>query len=116
MTNAQKQNHQFHHNWHANFHIWKLEWTPDHIITSIDGKQILNVNPGNSFGDFGGFGGNSIWKDGGKMAPFDQEFYVILNVAVGGTGGFFPDGQSYNGAQKPWSNRSPNAAEDFWDK
>lgn len=115
-TNAEKQNYQSHRNWHADFHTWKLEWTPDHIITSIDGQQILNVNPGRSFGDFGGFGGGSIWNRGGKMAPFDQEFFLIFNVAVGGTSGFFPDGVDYYGKQKPWWNGSPKAAEDFWNQ
>jgi hypothetical protein len=27
---------------------------------------------------------------GGFNAPFDQEFYLILNVAVGSTNGYFP--------------------------
>jgi hypothetical protein len=24
------------------------------------------------------------------IAPFDEQFFLILNVAVGGTGGYFP--------------------------
>ncbi|GAA5823331.1 hypothetical protein JCM11251_007570 [Rhodosporidiobolus azoricus] len=44
-----------------------------------------------------------------NAAPFDQEFYLILSVAVGGTNGFFEDT-----ADKPWSNQSPYAARDFW--
>nr|KAG5708035.1 hypothetical protein BaRGS_025173 [Batillaria attramentaria] len=39
------------------------------------------------------------------------EFYMIFNVAVGGTNGFFPDGLWSN---KPWSNNSPHAADDFY--
>ncbi len=27
-----------------------------------------------------------------KNAPFDQDFYLILSVAVGGRNGWFPDG------------------------
>ncbi|WP_348226136.1 hypothetical protein, partial [Salmonella enterica] len=67
-----------------------------------------------SFWEFGGVGDNidNIWNSGEKMAPFDQKFYVILNLAVGGTGGFFPDG--IPGANKPWSNTSPTAFKDFW--
>lgn len=34
------------------------------------------------------------------------QFYIILNLAVGGTNGFFPDGASNPGG-KPWSNQSP---------
>ncbi|GJN91658.1 hypothetical protein Rhopal_004681-T1 [Rhodotorula paludigena] len=44
-----------------------------------------------------------------NAAPFDQEFYLILSVAVGGTNGWFEDS-----GNKPWSNGAPNAARDFW--
>jgi hypothetical protein len=31
------------------------------------------------------------WSQTGKLnMPFDQAFYLILNVAVGGTNGYFP--------------------------
>jgi hypothetical protein len=40
------------------------------------------------------------------MAPFDRDFYLIMNIAVGGTNGFFPDGVS-NPTNKPWLNSSP---------
>ena len=46
------------------------------------------------------------------MAPFDQEFYMILNLAVGGTS-YFTDEASYGGG-KPWNNKSPQEATDFW--
>jgi hypothetical protein len=45
-----------------------------------------------------------------KSAPFDKEFYLILNVAVGGTNGWFKDGSS----GKPWLDSSPTARKDFW--
>ncbi|KAK0329936.1 hypothetical protein LTR94_034767, partial [Friedmanniomyces endolithicus] len=33
------------------------------------------------------------WSQTGKdSTPFDQDFYLILNVAVGGTNGWFEDG------------------------
>lgn len=40
-----------------------------------------------------------------------SQFYIIMNVAVGGTNGFFPDGIDPN---KPWANTSPQAFVDFW--
>ena len=40
--------------------------------------------------------------------PF--QFYFILNVAVGGQNGFFPDVP-----EKPWKNSSPTAMKDFWE-
>ena len=45
------------------------------------------------------------------MAPFDQEFYLIINLAVGGTIGYFPD--DIDG--KPWSNIGPRPMSDFWE-
>lgn len=42
--------------------------------------------------------------------PFDQEFYLILNVAVGGTNGFFVDGVG----NKPWVDNNPAAPRAFW--
>ncbi|KAJ7177325.1 hypothetical protein C8R43DRAFT_1193313 [Mycena crocata] len=34
----------------------------------------------------------NVWVNGTKAAPFDQPFYLTLNVAVGGTNGWLPDG------------------------
>ncbi|THU77933.1 concanavalin A-like lectin/glucanase [Dendrothele bispora CBS 962.96] len=47
-------------------------------------------------------------------APFDQDFYLIMNVAVGGTNGWFPDGQG----DKPWLNGAgqQTAMREFADK
>jgi hypothetical protein len=51
------------------------------------------------------------WSQTGNPAtPFDQDFYLILNVAVGGTNGWFKDGA----AGKPWVDSSPTAKRDFW--
>ncbi|GFS12995.1 beta-1,3-glucan-binding protein [Elysia marginata] len=99
-------------NWADNFHTWRLEWTRDHLVTFVDNQEVMRT--GANFWQKGGFGGSNLWAGGEKMAPFDQEFYMIFNVAVGGTNGFFPDGNHYNGARKPWSNGSPHAAQDFW--
>ena len=43
-------------------------------------------------------------------APFDQEFYLIIDLAVGGTDGWFPDGEG----GKPWLDNSGTAMSDFW--
>ncbi|XP_053646901.1 beta-1,3-glucan-binding protein [Cherax quadricarinatus] len=94
------------------FHTWRLDWTKDNMLFYLDDQLQLTVDPGTNFWDFGGFGNelDNPWKAGSKMAPFDQKFYVVLNVAVGGVNGFFPDGIT----DKPWSNGSPQAALDFW--
>ncbi|CAL1535494.1 unnamed protein product [Lymnaea stagnalis] len=102
-------------NWHNDFHTWRLEWTHDHILTFIDNQQIMSVvPPAGGFWQRGGFGGNNLWASGSKMAPFDQDFYIMFNVAVGGTNGYFPDGNHYGGVSKPWQNGSPHPKTDFW--
>lgn len=94
---------------HDQFHNFQVEWTDGYIKFSVDDGEIGRVDPpSGGFWELGGFTGSNIWG-GNKMAPFDQAFYFILNVAVGGTSGFFPDGDG-----KPWSNGSPNAKSDFW--
>ena len=42
------------------------------------------------------------------------QFYFMLNVAVGGTTGFFSDEWTNANGAKPWSNESPQAMLDFW--
>ena len=46
------------------------------------------------------------------MAPFDQQFFMVLNLAVGGTE-YFPD-EAVNAGGKPWRNDAKAAATDFW--
>jgi hypothetical protein len=70
--------------------------------------------------DRGGFGESVInksalydpWSHTGKPnTPFDQNFYLILNVAIGGTNGFFKD----KVGNKPWGDGSKTAPKEFWD-
>lgn len=71
----------------ADFHVYGLEWEPGEIRWSLDGKQFAQQN----------FWWSSDKSDGDKEAkpakeadlkpwpaPFDQPFYLILNVAIGG--------------------------------
>ncbi|CAG4937642.1 unnamed protein product [Colias eurytheme] len=100
------------------FHRYQLEWTPEYIRFSIDDVELGRATPGNGgFWEYGGFNRNqnilNPWRYGSKMAPFDQKFYIIINLAVGGTNGFFPDGV-VNPSPKPWWNGSPTAPRDFW--
>lgn len=51
------------------YHVYAMEWAPDTIRFRYDSTQILSyANP------------HTDWKDW----PFDQKFYLILNVAIGG--------------------------------
>jgi len=94
-------------------HTYGLVWTPTRLYTYIDDEShiVLDVDMSSqSFWQKGGFSGFDAWAGEGNNAPFNQEFYLILNVAVGGINGYFTDGQ----CGKPWSNSSGQAAYDFW--
>ena len=95
------------------FHKFELEWTENYIQTKVDGEVLLSVSPASTMweqGDFPSWVYNPGWSS--KMAPFDQEFFLIINVAIGGTNGFFPDNA---GDGKPWQNDSGIGPRQFWD-
>jgi len=55
-----------------NFHVYALEWTKDSIKTFVDDKlYFTSVNEGTG------------WKEW----PFSKDFYLILNLAIGGDWG-----------------------------
>jgi hypothetical protein len=56
----------------SGFHIYALEWTPDRIDVFVDGRLYFTSE-------------NPHWGD--DWWPFDKNFYVILNLAVGGDWG-----------------------------
>lgn len=89
-------------------------WTEDRITTYIDDEsnKVLDVDITNLWekGNFPSTFDNPWKYSNNTNAPFDKEFYIVMNVAVGGTSGYFPDGV----AGKPWNNLSPHATTDFW--
>jgi len=93
------------------FHTFTLEWTPNYIVTRVDDIPVLYVPFKQSFWGLGQFPSNRAnpWEDEPFSAPFNQDFYLIFNLAVGGTNGYFPESPG-----KPWSNKSPIAAKDFY--
>jgi beta-glucanase (GH16 family) len=97
------------------FHTFGLLWSADGIYTYVDSEdnKVLSVPITQSFWELGGWDKNSNidnpWRGQGNNAPFDQKFYLIFNVAVGGVNGYFPDGEG----GKPWSDSSSTAAKDF---
>jgi len=99
------------------FHVWRCDWTDDKMEFFVDEELVMTVDPGTNFWDFGQFADLNIdnpWVgETDKMTPFNQEMFLIMNVAVGGTNGFFPDDVPSN-PPKPWSNDSPHAFLDFW--
>lgn len=100
----------------SNFHNYKMVWNPDQIQFFVDDDLVGTVRAGNGFWDRGGFGWTGLpnpWAGASPMAPFDQEFFIILNNAVGGTA-YFPDSFENRNGGKPWANNSPRAMTDFW--
>ncbi|XP_055316515.1 beta-1,3-glucan-binding protein-like [Sitodiplosis mosellana] len=100
------------------FHRYQMEWTPDKIVFSVDDVETGSIKAGAGFWSRGAYdaiapGVMNPWRLATtNMAPFDQEFYLIMNLAVGGSQ-HFPD-DAANSASKPWANDSPTAAADFW--
>jgi beta-glucanase (GH16 family) len=105
------------------FHTYGLEWNENYLFSYVDTRlvQVLftKFSDYSSMWDHGNFGQtivnksalNDPWSQTGrKNTPFDQPFYLILNVAVGGTNGFFPDAV----ANKPWGDDSITAPREFW--
>ncbi|KAK4947937.1 hypothetical protein LTR10_013445 [Elasticomyces elasticus] len=104
------------------FHTFGLEWSEKYLFTYIDTRllQVLYTTfdkeglwERGHFPEANSNGTKYIdpWSQTGRAStPFDQDFYLIMNVAVGGTNGWFQDDK--NG--KPWVDESPNPRKDFW--
>lgn len=110
-----------HSNLPDKFHTFGLEWSEKYVFMYMDTRllQVLYIKFNEPFwtrGDFSASNSNGTinenpWASGSDATPFDQEFYLILNVAVGGTNGWFPDGVG----GKPWVDSSTSAKLEFWD-
>ena len=96
------------------FHTYGFIWNETYIGTYFDDESnvILGVPITQSFWSWTEFSSqwDNPWKGRGDNAPFDQEFYLVMNVACGGTGGYFPDGEG-----KPWNDSDPHAVNAFYD-
>lgn len=71
----------------SNFHVYRLVWTPLQIEFFVDNVSLGIVHSGNGFWERGGFASSGLanpWAGASVMAPFDQEFFIIINNAVGG--------------------------------
>ncbi|KAG0645760.1 Beta-1 [Hyphodiscus hymeniophilus] len=75
------------------FHTYAVEWSENYIYTWVDSRIALDP-----------------WSVTGRYnTPFDEAFYLILNVAVGATNGYFTEGYR----NKPWVDGSETAAKQF---
>jgi beta-glucanase (GH16 family) len=98
------------------FHTFGLIWTNTSIQTYVDDPTnvVLNVDLSNStLWEQGGWDKTKLdnpWRGGPQNAPFDQKFYLIMNVACGGTTGYWDDSEP----AKPWNNKDDHAINSFW--
>lgn len=117
-TNGKVRQHE---DYTDGFNTFGLEWTDKYLYTYVNTHltQVLTVDFNQPFYQRGKYppvdptNKTSIdnpWGGRPNNAPFDQNFFLILNVAVGGTNGYFPDGRG----GKPWSNQSPTPMIDFY--
>lgn len=72
-------------NFNDDFHIFAIEWEADQIRWYIDGVQYHSVNSNQWY---------SSAATGNPRAPFDSEFHLLLNIAVGGDWPGSPNGSS----------------------
>ena len=101
------------------FHTYSVEWTDKFLRVYVDTRlhHMLDISFNEPFFTRGEFppyvanGSQTIatpnpWVNASSYsAPFDKPFYLIMNVAVGGTNGWFPDGIG----NKPWFDSSDSA-------
>ena len=102
-------------------HVYGVEWSESYIFTYVDNRllQVMYFDFDGDLWNRGDFplsdsNGTRLidpWSQTGRPStPFDQDFYLIINLAVGSNNGWFQDG--VNG--KPWVDGSPSARSDFW--
>ncbi|MBV4359019.1 glycoside hydrolase family 16 protein [Pinibacter aurantiacus] len=70
--------------WSAAFHTWRMDWSKDSIVLSVDGQVVNRI-----------ITDSVIDKDGSNFNPFKQPHYMLLNLAIGGQNGGNPDNTSF---------------------
>ncbi|KAF7377723.1 Glycoside hydrolase family 16 protein [Mycena sanguinolenta] len=106
------------------FHTYGLEWDDTWMRFYVDTRVhttllISTKNKKSSFWNRAGFPATA--QNGSaevplsdpyehNNSPFDQPFYLIIDLAVGGTSGWFPDGVG----GKPWFDSSLTAMYEFY--
>jgi beta-glucanase (GH16 family) len=63
--------------WVRQFHVWRMEWTRERIVLSVDDRVLNDIDLR-----------RTLNPDG--VNPFHQPHYLLLNLAVGGTNGGDP--------------------------
>jgi beta-glucanase (GH16 family) len=63
------------------FHVYSIEWLPNKIIWSVDGEEYFTYHF--AIDAYNDLEIDQYWR----IWPYDQDFYLILNLAFGGTWG-----------------------------
>lgn len=72
LKNTQKTKSDLVDNVSSQFHVYAMEWDKDHLLWYIDGETFFRFeNTGKNIEEW----------------PFDKFFYLILNIAIGGSWG-----------------------------
>jgi beta-glucanase (GH16 family) len=66
-------------NWKDQFHIWRMDWDEHGIALFLD-DVLLNYQPQQKLYN----------RDGSNFHPFQQEHYLLINLAIGGMNGGDP--------------------------
>ncbi|MGE5327736.1 MAG: family 16 glycosylhydrolase [Thiobacillus sp.] len=66
------------------FHNYGLEWTPNYLSFTVDGVEFYRVNNDHT--------GYQSW-------PYDQPYYLLLNLAIGGSWGGY---KGVDNSSLPW--------------
>lgn len=68
----------------SGYHRFTLDWTTTKMRWSIDGKKVFEAKSGKGGKDPNGW--FTTAEGAGPNAPFDKQFYILMSLAVGGTG------------------------------
>lgn len=62
--------------WSRRFHVWRMDWDADAIKLYVDGRLLNSVDLG-----------RTVNQDGSGANPLRAQQFMILNLAIGATGG-----------------------------
>lgn len=70
-------------NWDDDFHVWRMKWDDERIELSVDGRVLNETDT------------SRAEPREGRVHPFKQPHYLLLNLAIGGTRGGDPSGTEF---------------------
>ncbi|XP_018800719.1 PREDICTED: gram-negative bacteria-binding protein 3-like [Bactrocera latifrons] len=94
------------------FHTYKLVWTENEISVAVDNKNYCTFDPvkdgviADMFKDGEELPNKGLLQKGGKLAPFDEEFYITMGYGIGGVHDFRDNLYGWK-PEKPWGNTNP---------